>query len=246
MVGRKLYSVWQSLISGSVSPLMTKIQLYIGKAAIWLLDQVVNLGKPAAALWLNDFVQRIALYLNGERVGMAVQHFAIRLRLESGSASVLLTVLAIRALALDVVLTTIVQAVLGNWAWLSTGIPLATVLTAIMFVLCIGKLDSLMVLIPAMIWLYWTGDTNRRYQLEDRTTGVELCRGNHTLDNMLRPIFIRMGANLSMLLVLCVRRLTGLRHDCPVYMPSSTGSILAFGVLLDAGISLPPEKIDNP
>lgn len=240
MVGRKLYSAWQSLISGGSAPLMSKIQPYIGKAASWLLGQVANLGSLLLHCGLMILFS-VLLYLRGERVGMAVRHFAIRLGAERGDASVLLAAQAIRAVALGVVLTAIVQSVLGGIGLAITGIPLPAVLTVTMFVLCIAQLGPLPVLIPAMIWLYWSGDT---------TWGTVLLVWScvvATLDNILRPIFIHMGADLPMLLVLC----------------GVLGGLLAFGmiglfigpVVLAVSWRLifawmqeapPPEKIDNP
>lgn len=196
MVGHKLYTAWQSLISNGSAPLITKIQPYIGKTAGWLLSQVANLGSLLLHCGLMILFS-VLLYLRGERVGIEVRHFAIRLGRERGDALVLLAAQAIRAVALGVVLTAIVQAVLGGVGLAITGIPLATVLTVTMFVLCIAQLGPLPVLIPAMIWLYWSGDT---------TCGTVLLVWScvvATLDNILRPIFIHIGADLPMLLVLC-------------------------------------------
>ncbi|CAK8738591.1 Putative transport protein YdiK [Sodalis praecaptivus] len=106
-------SILVSSIVDNSAPLMTKIQPYIGKAASWLLGQVANLGSLLLHCGLMILFS-VLLYLRGERVGMAVRHFAIRLGAERGDASVLLAAQAIRAVALGVVLTAIVQAVLGG------------------------------------------------------------------------------------------------------------------------------------
>ncbi len=50
-------------------------------------------------------------------------------------------------------------------------------------------------LVPAIIWLYWHGDTTGH-----RAAGLE--RVVATLDNVLRPVLIRMGADLPLLLIL--------------------------------------------
>ncbi|MFP1462937.1 AI-2E family transporter [Escherichia coli] len=52
------------------------------------------------------------------------------------------------------------------------------------------------VLIPAIIWLYWTGDT---------TWGTVLLVWSGvvgTLDNVIPPMLIRMGADLPLILIL--------------------------------------------
>ncbi|NDL63076.1 AI-2E family transporter YdiK [Acerihabitans arboris] len=208
LVGHKLYSGWQTMISGGGGPLVTKIQPYIGQSATWLLSQVAQVGSFLIHCGLMILFS-VLLYIRGERVALAVRHFAIRLGAERGDASVLLAAQAIRAVALGVVLTAIVQAVLGGIGLAVSGIPLATILTIVMFIMCIAQLGPLPILIPAMIWLYWSGDT---------TWGTVLLIWScvvGTLDNILRPIFIRMGADLPILLVLC----------------GVIGGLLAFGMI---------------
>ncbi len=58
-----------------------------------------------------------------------------------------------------VVVTALVQAVLGGIGLAVSGVPYATLLTVLMILSCLVQLDTLPVLIPAIIWLYWTGDT---------------------------------------------------------------------------------------
>jgi predicted PurR-regulated permease PerM len=208
LVGHGLYAGWQNMLSGGGAVLMSKVQPYIGQSATWLLAQVAQVGSFLihCALML---LFSILLYMRGEQVGMAVRHFAIRLGSARGDASVLLAAQAIRAVALGVVLTAIVQAVLGGIGLAVAGISFATILTIVMFILCIAQLGPLLVLIPAMIWLYWSGEN---------TLGTLLLVWScvvATMDNFLRPIFIRMGADLPVLLVLC----------------GVIGGLLAFGMI---------------
>ena len=72
----------------------------------------------------------------------------------------------------------------------------ATLLTVLMILSCLVQLGPLPVLIPAIIWLYWTGDT---------TWGTVLLVWSGvvgTLDNVIRPMLIRMGADLPLILIL--------------------------------------------
>ena len=61
---------------------------------------------------------------------------------------------------------------------------------------CLVQLGPLIVLVPSIIWLYWTGDT---------TWGTVLLVWScvvGTMDNVIRPVLIRMGADLPMILIL--------------------------------------------
>ena len=75
------------------------------------------------------------------------------------------------------------------------GIPYAAVLTAIILILCIAQLGPLLVLGPAVGWLYWSGDAVWGTVLLVWTLLVS------ALDNVLRPMLIKRGADLPLLLI---------------------------------------------
>ncbi len=92
-------------------------------------------------------------------------------------------------------MTAIVQSVLGGIGLAVAGVPYAGLLTVVMFMLCIAQLGPTLVLAPAVIWLYWSGDTVWGTVL----LVVAVVVG--TLDNFLRPMLIKMGADLPLLLI---------------------------------------------
>ena len=64
-----------------------------------------------------------------------------------------------------------------------------------MLFLCIAQVGPSPVLAPAVIWLYWTGET---------VWGTFLLVASLivvTMDNVLRPILIKRGADLPLLLI---------------------------------------------
>jgi predicted PurR-regulated permease PerM len=86
--------------------------------------------------------------------------------------------------------------VLGGIGIALTGVPFAAVLTAVMFMLCIAQLGPLPVLVPVVIWLYWSGESAWGTFLLVCTVVVG------SLDSILRPILIRKGAHLPLVLLL--------------------------------------------
>ena len=102
---------------------------------------------------------------------------------------------AIRAVALGVVVTAIVQSTAAGIGLAVSGVPYVTVLTAVIFMLCIAQLGPILVLAPAVGWLYWSGDPVWGTVLLVWTV---LVGG---LDNVLRPILIKRGADLPLLLI---------------------------------------------
>lgn len=85
---------------------------------------------------------------------------------------------------------------LGGIGLAITGVPYAAVLTVVMVLSCLVQLGPLLVLIPSIIWLYWSGDTTWGTVLLVWSCVVGL------MDNVIRPMLIRMGADLPMILIL--------------------------------------------
>ncbi|PKH26517.1 hypothetical protein CIG19_01595 [Enterobacterales bacterium CwR94] len=195
LIGDKLLSAWQTLVTGGGSALLAKVQPYIGRTTGFFVAQAGHFGRFLLHLGLM-LVFSMLLYWRGEQVAQGIRHFAFRLAGRRGDAAVLLAGQAIRAVALGVVVTALVQGVLGGLGLAIAGIPYATLLTVLMFLCCLIQLGPLLVLVPAIIWLYWSGDT---------TWGTVLLVWScvvGTLDNVLRPMLIRMGADLPMILIL--------------------------------------------
>jgi predicted PurR-regulated permease PerM len=121
--------------------------------------------------------------------------FARKLADERGDRMVVLAGQAIRGVALGVVVTALVQSILGGVGLVIAGVPFAAVLTAIMFALCIAQLGPIIVLAGATVWAYSSLGTGWGTFMLVWTLVVG------TLDNFLRPVLIRRGADLPLLLI---------------------------------------------
>jgi predicted PurR-regulated permease PerM len=76
-----------------------------------------------------------------------------------------------------------------------TRVPAAGLLTAVMVLLCLAQVGPFLVLIPAIIWLYWSG------QPVWGTVLIVFAVIAGTIDNVIRPFLIRKGADLPLLLI---------------------------------------------
>lgn len=195
LIGDSLYSGWNTLVDSGGSAIMAKIRPYIGSTTTWFLGQAIHVGSFLMHCGLM-LLFSVLLYAKGEALGNGIRHFALRLAGNRGDAAVLLAGQAIRAVALGVVVTALVQSVLGGVGLAIAGIPNATLLTVLMLLCCLVQIGPLLVLIPSIVWLYWTGDN---------TWGTVLLVWScvvGTMDNFIRPVLIRMGADLPMILIL--------------------------------------------
>jgi predicted PurR-regulated permease PerM len=64
-----------------------------------------------------------------------------------------------------------------------------------MLLLCIAQLGPALVLFPAVAWVYWSGETGWGTFLLDWTLVAT------TMDNVVRPALIKLGADLPLLLI---------------------------------------------
>jgi predicted PurR-regulated permease PerM len=135
------------------------------------------------------------MYADGESAAGTVRRFGRRLGGERGEKVVILAGQAIRGVALGVGVTAIVQTLLAGIGLAVAGVPFASLLSAVILMLCIAQLGPMLVLAPAVAWMYWTGDNGWATALLVWSLMVG------SLDNFLRPLLIKRGADLPLLLI---------------------------------------------
>jgi predicted PurR-regulated permease PerM len=97
--------------------------------------------------------------------------------------------------ALGVVVTALIQAVIGGLGLFIARVPFAAVLTAVMFMCTVAQIGPLPILVPAVAWLYWSGSPAWGTFLLVVTVVAA------TVDNFIRPFLIKRGADLPILLI---------------------------------------------
>jgi len=157
VVGNSLHNLWNNLLNSGGNALFDRAKPYIGMTTSWFLNQAVQIGTLFIHLTLM-LLFSIVLFAKGESIGYSLRHFAARLAPKRGDAAVILASQAIRAVALGVVVTALVQGILGGIGLAISGIPFASLLTVVMILCCLVQIGPLLVLVPAIIWLYWSGD----------------------------------------------------------------------------------------
>jgi predicted PurR-regulated permease PerM len=136
------------------------------------------------------------LYAKGETAAGGVRKFARRLASQTGDEVAVLSAMAIRAVALGIVVTALVQSSLAGLGLFLAGVPAAPLLTAVSLMLCIAQIGPVLVMLPAAIWLFYNNHNLAGCLF---TIWAILVCG---LDNILRPVMIRKGADLPMLLII--------------------------------------------
>lgn len=194
VVGKRLDATLSAWADAGPQGLEAKLRPYLADAVRWTVAKVGSLGGTLIQFLLVVILAAV-MYAGGETAARGVSRFGRRLAGERGEAAVVLAGKAIRSVALGVGVTAIVQTLLGAIGLAIAGVPFVSVLAAVMLMLCIAQVGPGLVLFPAVAWMYWSGQT---------AWGTFLLLWSlvvGTMDNFLRPMLIKKGADLPLLLI---------------------------------------------
>jgi len=194
LVGQMLAGVWASLSELGLRDLLPRLSPYAGDLTRWFVAQVGGLG-AVVFQFLATVGLASVLYATGEEAATMTRRFAHRLAGVQGEEAVELAGGAIRGVAIGVGGTAVVQALLAALALFVAGVPFAGLLTAVAFMLCIVQVGPAPVLLGAAAWAFFTGASGWGIGLLVWAVFVG------AIDNIIRPMLIRIGADLPFLLL---------------------------------------------
>ncbi len=195
LIGEATVRTWTRLTSTSAQDYLHRLTPYAGTLTQWFASAAGGLSAMFVQFILTTGIAAI-MYASGERAGAYVVQFGRRLSGDRGEKAVYLAGQAIRSVALGVVVTALAQSIIGGVGLAIAGVEFAGLLTALMFVLCLIQLGPALVLIPVVVWVYYSGDTLTG------TILVIFAVVAVTIDQFIRPILIRRGAHLPLLLII--------------------------------------------
>ncbi len=238
LAGKKIASEWQALTDAGPGGVLARIKPHAAQISDWALTQLGSIGGLMLHLVLTTVITGI-LYAQGDKAADAVQRFARRVSGQRGEIAIDLAAKSIRAVALGIIATAVIQSLLGGIGLVIAGVPLAGLLAAVMLILCIAQLGPGLPLLIGVGWLYW--QDHRTVAAIVLLVWTVFCG---TIDNVIRPILIKRGADLPFLLILA----------------GVIGGLLGFGLvglfvgptllavtfaLLQTWINEPPPDADN-
>jgi predicted PurR-regulated permease PerM len=194
LVGAKVVSWWEQVAAAGVEGLLTRLQPYAGAITRRFLAQASGVGFILLECLLALAFAAL-LYLQGEAAASLARRLGRRLAGPTGEEAVTLATQAIRGVALGIGGTAVVQSVLTGLGLAIAGVPFAALLTFVTFVSCIAQIGTPIVLGPAVIWVYYTGETGWGTFLLVWAIIIG------TADNVLRPLLIQRGVDLPFWLV---------------------------------------------
>lgn len=193
-VGPKVVVRWQELASAGPTELSERLTPLVHSLALWFLTQTGNFGVLFLQFMLTVAIAAI-LYTKGEVAAHGTLRFARRLAGAEGQKVVILAAQSVRSVALGIVITAVLQTLLAAIGLGIARVPFLGLITALMFILAIAQIGPALVLIGAVIWVYHESGP---------VWGTCLLIWSvfcSTFDNFMRPLLIKRGADLPILLV---------------------------------------------
>jgi len=194
LVGSWLANKWMVLSSAGEGAISQYLTPHSSQFVRWLLSQMGNFGLLMVNFLLAVVIS-VILYFTGETAANGVLRFARRLAGARGENTALLATQAIRAVALGIIVTAVVQAIVGGIGLAIAGVPYLGTLIGLMIALGIAQLGSAPVVLLCSIWFFWQGQSSWGIFLLVWTVIVS------QIDNFLRPYLIKRGVDLPLLLI---------------------------------------------
>jgi predicted PurR-regulated permease PerM len=195
LVGSRLAETWRDVASGEAG-LRARLGPAVQAGGRWLFGQVGAVG-GLFLQFLLVLVFTLVFYLNGERLDEVSQLLASRIGGERALQARDQARQAIRAVALGVVLTALLQAGLALIGLLIAGAPLAILVAFICFLLAIAQFGAALPLLAVAGWLYW-GQDAAGWAAFLAIWALVVVGG---VDNIIRPMLITRGMSMPMTLV---------------------------------------------
>ena len=193
-VGPRL-DAWWTKVSPNLSELAKQMLPFIKDAAIWLLKRGTIAGAALLQLLIAIVVAAILL-ARPEGGTNALRGFARRVGDDRGREMLDLAARTVRSVSLGVIGSAFAQALLTVIGFAVCGVPGVGALGFLTFLVAVIQLPTLIVWVPAAIWLYYTGETGWAIAL-----GLWGLLVINMIDNVLRPLLISQGAKLPLILI---------------------------------------------
>jgi predicted PurR-regulated permease PerM len=193
--GPKLSAQWQSLSAQGPGSLSAAVTPYGRSFLRWSAQRIGGVGAMTLQFLLTVIIS-VALYAKGETAARGIRKFAFRLAGAHGERAAVLAAKTVQGVAMGVIVTALIQTTIGGAGLMLTSVPGAGLITAAVLICCLAQIGPIFAMLPAVIWKFSRGDTVSGFVL----LVFMLVAG--TIDNFIRPILIRKGADLPIFLII--------------------------------------------
>jgi predicted PurR-regulated permease PerM len=194
LIGDPVYQFWQ-LASSNLGAAFARIAPQLKPFASTLLVLAADAGVGFIKFFIAILVAGF-LFSPAPSLVQAVKMFSRRVASGRGDEFVQLGVNTIRVVSRGVIGISALQALLVGLGLVVAGIPGASLITSAVLILGIIQIGPSIIIIPLIIWSWWSMDTTAALLFTAYMVPVNL------LDNVLRPFVFGRGSDVPMLVIL--------------------------------------------
>ncbi|HSO10565.1 MAG TPA: AI-2E family transporter, partial [Desulfoprunum sp.] len=197
IVGKKVHSYW-SQVHSDLPAVVRSMQPKIGELAKHSLDVVAGTGGKILQFLFSFIIAGIIMAFgeSGARAALEISERIVGT--DRGKGFVILSTATIRTVAAGVIGIACIQALLIGLALIIAGIPWAGVLALIALVLGIAQLPAVLVTLPVVGYIWYSGD----YSTIAAIGYSALLIVSGVADNVLKPLMLGRGVDAPMPVIL--------------------------------------------
>lgn len=195
LIGTLLAEAW-STAATDMAGLMRLALPAAEQAGVWALAQGASIA-VALLEFLFAILIAVVLLVTSDQSSDLAQRVVARLEIGDGGRLIGIVVSTVRSVSIGLVGTASAQALIAAIGFVIAGVPGVAVLGFLVFAIALVQLPTLVVWIPAAIWLYLQDHVGSAIFLA--IWGMVLI---NSVDNFLRPWLISRGARLPFALIL--------------------------------------------
>jgi predicted PurR-regulated permease PerM len=197
IVGPRLHALW-SQAHADLPALVQSLQPQIGDVAKSALGFVAGIGVGLLQFLAAFIIAGVIMAFGeaGERSNLAI--FRRIVGEARGAELAKLSSATIRAVAQGVIGVAFIQAIIVGIVLLVAGVPWAGVLALVVLVLGIAQVPALLVTLPAIVYIWWTGT----YGNVEALVFTVLLFVAGAADNVLKPLMLGRGVKAPMVVIL--------------------------------------------
>jgi len=193
LIGDRLSAFW-ALAASNLEDALGRMSPQLQAIGSWLLSAAAGIAFGILQFVFSIVIAGIIL-ANGTRSRTGIERLMARLAGAQGHRFLVLSESTIRSVAIGIVGVALIQSTLVGLGFLVAGIPAAGLWALVALFLCIIQIGPALVLLPAIVYVFYTADS--------LTAGLFLvwCLVVGLLDNVLKPLLLGRGVDAPMLVI---------------------------------------------
>jgi predicted PurR-regulated permease PerM len=194
IIGEPLGQLW-NLASLNFTSVLSQIAPQLRTAAQWLLQLVAGVSFGVLSFMASIVVAGLLL-AHAHNAAISAHAVARRLAGERGPELIDVAEQTIRGVTRGLLGTALIQSTLAGLGFLAIGLRGAAFLALICFFLCVIQIGPILVLLPAVIWVFMHSEALPAVLF------LIWCIFVGLIDNFLRPYLMSRGSSVPLLVIL--------------------------------------------